>query len=51
MTIEPLRAGKTSELLLKFINPTQHETSIALLPFSDTGEDKKQEEVVNVSNS
>ncbi|XP_033230347.1 dynactin subunit 4 [Belonocnema kinseyi] len=32
VTCEPLRAGKTSELLLKFCNPTQHQTQITLLP-------------------
>lgn len=30
ITVEPLRAGQKCELLLKFINPTQHETVITL---------------------
>ncbi|KAK4883326.1 hypothetical protein RN001_006645 [Aquatica leii] len=33
ITVEPLRAGKVSELLLKFSNPTQHQTSITLFPY------------------
>ena len=32
VTCEPLQAGKTSELLLKFCNPTQHQTQISLYP-------------------
>ncbi|XP_033325573.2 dynactin subunit 4 isoform X1 [Megalopta genalis] len=32
VTCEPLRSGETSELLLKFCNPTQHQTQITLLP-------------------
>ncbi|CAL7934456.1 unnamed protein product [Xylocopa violacea] len=32
VTCEPLRPGKSSELLLKFCNPTQHQTQITLLP-------------------
>lgn len=31
VTCEPLRPGKTSELLLKFCNPTQHQTQIVIL--------------------
>ncbi|XP_043467525.1 dynactin subunit 4 [Leptopilina heterotoma] len=30
VTCEPLRTGKTSELLLKFCNPTQHQSQIIL---------------------
>ncbi|KAK0074791.1 hypothetical protein PV325_007800 [Microctonus aethiopoides] len=33
VTFQPLQVGKTSELLLKFCNPTQHQTRIILLPF------------------
>ncbi|KAF5273504.1 hypothetical protein FQA39_LY07521 [Lamprigera yunnana] len=33
ITVEPLRAGKTCELFLKFSNPTQHQTTITLLPY------------------
>ncbi|XP_063977538.1 dynactin subunit 4 [Diachasmimorpha longicaudata] len=31
VTFEPLEVGKTSQLLLKFCNPTQHQTQIVLL--------------------
>lgn len=31
VTCEPLRLGKSSELLLKFCNPTQHQTQIMIL--------------------
>lgn len=31
VTCEPLRRGKSSELLLKFCNPTQHQTQVSLL--------------------
>lgn len=31
MTVEPLRAGKVSELIIKFTNPTQHQTVITFL--------------------
>ncbi|KRT81399.1 hypothetical protein AMK59_5019, partial [Oryctes borbonicus] len=34
VTVEPLRAGQPSELLLKFINPTQHQTVITILNLS-----------------
>lgn len=33
VTFELLKIGKTSELLLKFCNPTQHQTQIFLLPY------------------
>lgn len=33
VTFEQLYCNKTSELLLKFCNPTQHQTQILLLPF------------------
>lgn len=29
VTVEPLRAGNECELILKFINPTQHQTSVS----------------------
>ncbi|XP_019868198.2 dynactin subunit 4 [Aethina tumida] len=31
VTVEPLRAGKPVELILKFTNPTQHQTDISFL--------------------
>lgn len=50
VTCEPLRPGKTSELLLKFCNPTQHQTQITILPldtslstsFVEEKEDKQE---------
>ncbi|KAJ8676679.1 hypothetical protein QAD02_012466 [Eretmocerus hayati] len=36
VTCEPLRLGKSSELLLKFCNPTQHQTQIMLLPLDSS---------------
>lgn len=50
MTVQPLRAGKTSELLLKFLNPTQHQTSITLLPL-DLMEPAENESAVVVKES
>ncbi|XP_078036782.1 dynactin subunit 4 [Augochlora pura] len=60
VTCEPLRPGKISELLLKFCNPTQHQTQITLLPL-DTSmtpvevtsekEDAKEENVQQDSES
>ncbi|XP_065156233.1 dynactin subunit 4 [Atheta coriaria] len=32
-TVEPLRVEKKCELLLKFVNPTQYQTTIKLLPY------------------
>ncbi|KAF5300149.1 hypothetical protein FQR65_LT09240 [Abscondita terminalis] len=48
ITVEPLRAGKVSELLLKFSNPTQYQTTITLLPYQseedkDVREDQTEE--------
>lgn len=34
VTVEPLRAGNDCELILKFINPTQHQTTVNFLPLS-----------------
>lgn len=34
VTVEPLRAGQKVELLLKFINPTQHQTVVSILDLS-----------------
>lgn len=34
VTVEPLRAGNDCELILKFINPTQHQTTIKFFPLS-----------------
>lgn len=31
VTVEPLRAGKPCELIIKFTNPTQHQTTITIL--------------------
>lgn len=32
VTVEPLRAGRVSELIIKICNPTQHQTTVTLLP-------------------
>lgn len=58
VTCEPLRPGKSSELLLKFCNPTQHQTQITILPL-DTSlstsfikeKDPKQEDTQQGSES
>ncbi|KAG5339367.1 DCTN4 protein, partial [Acromyrmex heyeri] len=57
VTCEPLRPGKSSELLLKFCNPTQHQTQITILPLdtllsSSLTEEKdiKQEDTQNLVN-
>lgn len=42
--MEPLRAGKTCELILKFTNPTQHQTVITLLKMMYDEEDIVKEE-------
>lgn len=52
VTCEPLQSGKSSELLLKFCNPTQHQTQITLLSldsslttsFAEEKNDTKQED-------
>ncbi|XP_044263145.1 dynactin subunit 4 [Tribolium madens] len=36
VTVEPLRAGKPAELILKLTNPTQHQTVITFLPLDLT---------------
>lgn len=46
VTVEPLRAGNASELILKFINPTQHETKIELFPITASLEDDNKSENV-----
>lgn len=58
VTCEPLRPGKASELLLKFCNPTQHQTQITILPLDtslstvlvEEREDLKQENMQQVMN-
>lgn len=32
VTVEPLRAGQVSELIVKLCNPTQHQTTVTFLP-------------------
>lgn len=59
VTCEPLRPGRSSELLLKFCNPTQHQTQITVLPldtslsisFIEEKEDVKQEDAQEGSES
>jgi hypothetical protein len=36
--VEPLRAGRSSELIIKFTNPTQHQTTITFLPLDLSSE-------------
>ncbi|KAI4460349.1 dynactin p62 subunit [Holotrichia oblita] len=38
VTVEPLRAGQPAELLLKFINPTQHQTVVTIMDLSSMPE-------------
>ncbi|CAG9864274.1 unnamed protein product [Phyllotreta striolata] len=54
VTVEPLRAGKPCELILKFTNPTQHQTTISfeelnLVECSEIEENKFSELVQNLS--
>lgn len=59
VTCEPLRPGKPSELLLKFCNPTRHETQVTILPLDtpitptvtvlDEREEFKQENMQQVN--
>ncbi|XP_020287273.1 dynactin subunit 4 isoform X2 [Pseudomyrmex gracilis] len=59
VTCEPLQSGKSSELLLKFCNPTQHQTQITLLSldsslttsFAEEKNDTKQEDPQQGSES
>lgn len=44
VTVEPLRAGNDSELLLKFSNPTQHQTTITLLPLTYEDDENKEKD-------
>lgn len=44
VTVEPLRVGQPSELLLKFINPTQHQTVISILHLSSLPENLREDE-------
>lgn len=43
VTVEPLRAGRDCELILKFVNPTQHQTVIKFLPLSLEDEESTEE--------
>lgn len=51
VTVEPLRAGKPSELIIKLINPTQHQTTITFLALDSEEnemEEKAQEQADNL---
>lgn len=53
VTVEPLRAGRPCELILKFTNPTQHQTTISFFELNldeqeDIVENKLTEVVENV---
>ncbi|GLV37403.1 Dynactin 4 p62 subunit [Carabus blaptoides fortunei] len=37
VTVEPLRAGQVSELIVKLCNPTQHQTTVTFLPIQGAG--------------
>lgn len=54
VTVEPLRAGKECELILKFVNPTQHQTVIKFLPLSfeeeETNSGETEESLVQTSD-
>ncbi|CAH1960029.1 unnamed protein product [Acanthoscelides obtectus] len=52
VTVEPLRSGKTSELIVKFTNPTQHQTTITFFELDlDEVESVVTEEVAEVAES
>lgn len=43
--MEPLRAGRECELILKFVNPTQHQTVIKFLPLALEEQETEESEV------
>lgn len=49
--MEPLRAGKPCELILKFTNPTQHQTVISILEmnFDEMKPPGKEEPVASIA--
>lgn len=47
VTVEPLRAGKPSELILRFTNPTQHETTISFIEFYSNVEQENEASTEN----
>nr|CAH7743499.1 unnamed protein product [Callosobruchus chinensis] len=52
VTVEPLRAGKTSELIIKFTNPTQHQTTITFFELNlNEVEPQIAEEVAEVAEN
>ncbi|XP_028131036.1 dynactin subunit 4 [Diabrotica virgifera virgifera] len=52
VTVEPLRAGKECELILKFTNPTQHQTTISFLELKlDEEEEVLENKMVQVTES
>ncbi|KAJ3641470.1 hypothetical protein Zmor_027977 [Zophobas morio] len=44
VTVEPLRAGRPSELIIKFTNPTQHQTTITILSLVLSGDENEVKE-------
>lgn len=46
VTVEPLRAGKPAELLIKFTNPTQHQTTISFSELDLTAEEIVEENLI-----
>ncbi|CAH0553048.1 unnamed protein product [Brassicogethes aeneus] len=52
VTVEPLRAGQTSELIIKFTNPTQHQTVVSFLEIAlDEPEEPEIKEVEETMDS
>lgn len=53
VTVEPLRAGRPAELIIKFTNPTQHQTVVTFLPLDLTmlEEDDNSEKEKNIDHS
>jgi hypothetical protein len=44
VTCEPLRVGKEGQLIIKLCNPSQHQTTIQLLPLPSAEEDLEERE-------
>ncbi|KAJ8939603.1 hypothetical protein NQ318_010610 [Aromia moschata] len=51
VTVEPLRAGRQCELIIKFTNPTQHQTTVTFLELKMDDSEVTDTEVTEVSES
>ncbi|XP_050293289.1 dynactin subunit 4 isoform X2 [Anthonomus grandis grandis] len=53
VTVEPLSPGKTSELILKFTNPNQHQTTITILDLNLEEQEKyvEDQQVIELCDS